>query len=769
MADLRFTESNYRFHSPIRLFQANDPYYFEVDNIPLKQLQENDLWLKDQLTRGAKLTNVSRADFDELRPYATEVDNKIKVRPGRYSARVNDIDTSTRLQSITRLAGALFNETNSWLFAFYNSRTLTDSIDKITSVSPNDAMFMNGMAERAFTYPAKDPYNPFIDYRTAPISWDPIIPVQDVLLWAKSNDTNEFAFSNWHYWSAAVGMAPDTQANSLFVKYWRGITRMSIVDVASELEVAIPEFNINDFDYIDENGDRQQRTDAEVRIDLVFIYSKPIDASAVKIIDPKASNGYRKITKPELGIVRGAGVILNKSVPANNALTIGQQNSSGVDEDGNLQILASVADAENSTNGFEGSSIHGSFPSPDDLLNIAPLISETLEATDPLLIGQTILPVAYVVVRKNQQRNADGVQVINNTDLIDIRPFFRTAELTYNERAGIAASLPQISISNPVVSKLELKYETRRIVDDYSSKINALTTQGFQTFPRTVGAGYILGGSRFGVEGAIQHFYAETVDPAANQARLNQLLRSRYGYHPNLLIPELPDWDVADWVFANGLTLAGSYPNDYINTYTRQGIDHQYSCYGNKELTERLKRLGTENLYGAQYDNFVNIHFVKKTIRLDKANIQWMQDYIVNVNLLNCVPLTCRTVGGHVFQYAGAADIWVEKKQNEFTIYCAWVANDPFQGADTSEEVTLAGAQNFKLPINNRDTARFAGFTVLTKELATAPTSNTKFPGEPAAGAAIYPSVTFEIVGIPQGFAGMPTTLQGSNPVITLS
>ena len=49
MADQIYEESVYRFTDPVRLFKANDPYYFEVDNIPLKQLQENCLWLKDQI------------------------------------------------------------------------------------------------------------------------------------------------------------------------------------------------------------------------------------------------------------------------------------------------------------------------------------------------------------------------------------------------------------------------------------------------------------------------------------------------------------------------------------------------------------------------------------------------------------------------------------------------------------------------------------------------------------------------------------------------
>ena len=47
MADVEFKESSYRFTDPVRYFKANDPYYWEVDNIPLKEIQENCLWLKD--------------------------------------------------------------------------------------------------------------------------------------------------------------------------------------------------------------------------------------------------------------------------------------------------------------------------------------------------------------------------------------------------------------------------------------------------------------------------------------------------------------------------------------------------------------------------------------------------------------------------------------------------------------------------------------------------------------------------------------------------
>ena len=64
-------------------------------------------------------------------------------------------------------------------------------------------------------------------------------------------------------------------------------------------------------------------------------------------------------------------------------------------------------------------------------MNLTPLFQEGLENSFAL-VGQSILPIAYVIVRK-------GKTVIEDSDIIDIRPFFRTAELSYNERAGVAA------------------------------------------------------------------------------------------------------------------------------------------------------------------------------------------------------------------------------------------------------------------------------------------------------------------------------------------
>ena len=108
MVDQIYEDSTYRFTDPIRFFKANDPYYFEVDNIPLKQLQENCMWLKDQVRNDSrKLLGVKRGDLDELRPFATGGDRMLRVKPGRYTARINDASTKTPLSYLNQVMGSV--------------------------------------------------------------------------------------------------------------------------------------------------------------------------------------------------------------------------------------------------------------------------------------------------------------------------------------------------------------------------------------------------------------------------------------------------------------------------------------------------------------------------------------------------------------------------------------------------------------------------------------------------------------------------------------
>ena len=95
MTEVVYFDSNYSFIDPVRHFKANDPYYYEVDNIPIKQLEESSKFLKDQIDGLLKDQSnfdieVDRSNISELKPYATGSDRKIRVKPGRYTARIND-------------------------------------------------------------------------------------------------------------------------------------------------------------------------------------------------------------------------------------------------------------------------------------------------------------------------------------------------------------------------------------------------------------------------------------------------------------------------------------------------------------------------------------------------------------------------------------------------------------------------------------------------------------------------------------------------------
>jgi hypothetical protein len=478
-----YADSNYRFTEPIRYFKANDPYYFEVDNIPLKQLQENCLWLKDQLNKINPSSEIKRGDIDELRPYANGADRIIRVKPGRYTARINDASNNTPLAYLRKVMGEALGDVDGWSTALANpgsfiapndlnagdsNTKLVAALNTFKTLVAQNALGMNGLAERAFTWATVNSDRPIdnkgagvfnntfgIYYAGADVN-NPggdasVVPfvITQALLWAKSNNAqyDSMILTSYDYTDSAQGFSKLPKTENYFIKAWRGVARLAIVDVEDEITVEVPQFDPSDFSYVDENGVDQPVPGVAQRIDLVFIYSKPVDTSSVTILN---KNGKQTLTKPALGIVRGAGIKTNLQGSLNYT-------SMGLvaAED---SILASPSDQVNSNMGFTSTSandlsydIRGSFPAPDDLLNLAPLISERLEDTAYELVGQSILPIAYIFVD-------GGSTVVLETDVIDIRPFFRTAELAYNERAGIAAAFPQLSLANPAVGKAQLDF-----------------------------------------------------------------------------------------------------------------------------------------------------------------------------------------------------------------------------------------------------------------------------------------------------------------------
>jgi hypothetical protein len=854
MTTFSFNESQYRFTNPIRFFKSNDPIYYEVENIPLKQLQENDMWLKDQIFN-LKLTaegGVERQTINELRPYSNGDDNIVRVKPGRFTARINDAYNLTPLQVLKNVVGNdEISEYNLWLAKSSRSSELSDVLGKFRSVITAQSINLNGLVERAFSWPARIPdrantqflsnENPIIVFLGgADASFgQPPYPGIGASLFANFFDPNgalpseipddrgvdnisyDYIIRQYADGSPAIGFARLGAAETAFIKRWRGVARTAVVDVPEELTIEIPQFNPDDHFYINELGSKVNLP-ATQRIDLLFIYSKPVDAESATVA--KYQGGVpTTITRAELGLVYGAGLGVNftnlnsnKSVevlsPANTPKGSYPNSIDSTLPDGTIKMLSHYGDETANNIGFSisGNLIKGSFPSPDDLMNLTPLLDEELTSSSLALIGQTILPIAYIVVRNNATLNSQGQRIIDPVNIIDIRPFFRTTELSYNERAGIAAAIPAPSLANPVVTQAELDYEIKRVYAELKTSTGGGGGTGGNTgsntlnsIPRVVARGVVCGGLNFGVESVIDSIISDENSNLSQAQRLERI-KTDYGYR-NVNIPQRPAWDLARWCeIRSDLSSKGEYPNDYVNFHHFKigntgpidsgGITtYRYAAWGNKEKNERLKRFGTQDaddyrfneqgpgrVYTGKTDGHVTIYFVKKTILLDLNAVNgWMGDYDVNVQYLNCFPLTSNAnanngngapVSDEATPKSGnAAGIWVEKLPDRFTIFAAWAAKSPYW-----DTIDALGNPHTKplLPPVNRNGNHFAGFGVVNNKLLTKnPRANAtiaSLAGEAEVGVAIYPTIQFQIIGIPTGFAGDNVGLDLTDPTSKL-
>ena len=804
-----YEESSYRYTDPIRFFKANDPYYFEVDNIPLKQLQENCNWLKDQVREvttqvNSQALSVSRPDIEELRPYATGGDRVVRVKPGRYSARINDASEKTPLAYLRRVMGSAMGnavgEVDAWELALPNpgdypggkNAILESALNQFKSSLSQDALGMTGLVERAFTWPVVNSYTPVnhtgvvVDEGTNTLgyagpgsnivgggaNYSPMVITQ-ALLWAKSlgSSTGSTALPSFETTNPNSGFAKFPRTESFFIKRWRGVARLSIVDIPSELNIEVPTFDPEDFMYINEDGNNTPVPNVQSRVDMIFIYSKPVDMSGVNILQ---SSGKQKINAPQLGIVRGAGIRANLQPTADFDRAYIQSTGD------TPSILASPGDQNNQNMGFTAASgndieydIRGSFPSPDDILNLAPLISEQLEENAYELVGQSIMPVAYVWVQ-------NGSVLVSDNDVVDIRPFFRTAELAYNERAGVAAAFPQLSLANPAVGKGQLDREVQRLNQSIEPRLAALEVEpevapSQRSVSLSLATGYVFGGYNFGPEGAIFHYREARGDgPSAN---IRSDITSEYaiGKGGNISIPFSPQWDVAEWA-KMGLDDPGLYPNDYINSWfgstiqSEAGSNSEYTdaaglnSAGEAPATLNTFKAGTAVVAGgAGYATSFN--FISK--RVEFLRPDWLVDYQVDVSFLNCLPQSYR--GGS--SPASWSGYWVEKGWNYFIIYVAFPAfpttgsNGITQGdqggtfpAPFTTTIVTSSTKKKKtsasVTISARNGGRFSAFVVPVEEVLTSnpePYSATPgqgYLGNPRMGLCTYPTVQWEFKGV---------------------
>jgi hypothetical protein len=829
MAEQIYQDSNYRFTDPIRFFKANDPYYFEVDNIPLKQLQENCNWLRDQVRRDTgKLLGVKRSDLDELRPYSTGSDRIVRVKPGRYSARVNDASNKEPLAYLEKVMGAAIGDVDAWATALPNPGSFTGgknailqaALDTFKTAISAEAKGMTGLVERAFTWPVINSDTPIdndgvdlvggmsyggpdVNIPGGGAQVSPMV-ISQALVWAKSQGSTESQalLTSYEITNNNNGWAKFPRTESYFIKAWRGVSRLAIVDVDDEITIQVPSFDPDDFAYTNSDGTTTPVTGVESRVDLVFIYSKPVDSSGVTILKP---DGIQGITKPQLGIVRGAGIKTNFQETTNTA----QDYITNVGAD--HSILAHPGDQKNTNMGFTSTSandiaqdVRGSFPAPDDILNLAPLISEKLEDNAYELIGQSILPVAYVWVQS-------GSQVVLSTDVIDIRPLFRTAELTYNERAGIGAAFPQLSLANPAVGKGQLDYELRRVYEDLKGQVDVLSLESdAQSSMNTLATGYVFGGWNFGPEGALFNYYqgvfaTDTSEGNDSEAYIKQYVRGKYGIGStaaSIAIPSYPDWDLSQWCIEQDIDSKGLFPNDYINTFISTGAtgdetDPTIVAGSNSQITNTdgttadggvpavLKNFSNmDNAGGGQMVSKVNFHYVSKKIKFNRP--AYLADYKVDVDLINCLGANDR--GTRFDRTAGSYfGHWVEKGFDEFTIYVAFVADTNNHKQGTSAPgfpaphslTTTSGGKKKKttstLSVSERGGERFSGFIVPVGDLLTSNTnpisssSRAGYIGNPRTGKCTYPTVMWSMTGVPLEDAPfLYGNLNGTNPTISL-
>ncbi len=898
--EIRYYDTPYTFISPVRHFKSNDPYYYEVDNIPVKQLEESQNFLKDQVDgiiarqNNKKEIEIDRSGFSELKPYAVGNDRKVRVKPGKFTARINNAYSLTPLQVINQVAGfsntrnadGTVSDLNTWEVQTNIGSYVSGVLNEFQQGLLGNALNMNGLAERAFTFPVWDDDGFHLakgfavsgtttpGYFEFDIDFDaddrPLYPnyIGSILQHSNPETTRKLILVKDVYSGDAERQPKGNQqgrVESEFIRRWRGAIRTSVVDVPEELVATVPDFDLNDFYYVDGNGN-QQPLNANQRIDLLFIYSKAVDEESTTIPRFDSNGNPTTLTKPALGILKGAGIGISREEGSVQSPTTNPPGTApglqlegfiadGPEDRVNLQsldgtpiMLAHPGDENGTNNGFTTSAgvIKGSFPSPDDLMNLAPLLSEQLETTAFQLIGQSILPIAYIRVQTDAGPIAD---VINDDDIIDIRPFFRTTELAYNERAGIAAATPQVSLANPVVTEANLEIVRKEMYSELNARVSNVEDAvgvvseeiGAESRPRIIAAGNVLGGFGFGPEGALINRARENAAGGLRNATMNALadvVESEFGIADS--VTQMPQWDKAQWYGNGGYT--GSQPCDYINVCLPQvtekgspngdaqylppwggGIDNGESKsvaqlrdeYGSDKISaykfgdqgqfvRHTFTTSTRNPFPpgrwstSQKRNLDNrnatIYFVTKRIKLDFENTPWVSDYQVKVNFMNCVPLsTPRSRDGGVSKQA--SNVWVQKHKDYFTICVAWAgpeilfgmgaftyfpwANrnnvERFVGFAAPEALLLGGGSignNGHHPVGPSLNVSESDYTDTFEKLVNNDNSGSRFgESDPRhtdpsylsnVKPLLYPSVQWEVVGIPGSFVSESV---GSNGV----
>lgn len=369
----------------IRFYQPSDPYYWQVDNLPLTDLLDNDIVLEERVAALEDSVNglgdscrgaFGVAAIADLKAYTEDVDGptqnfgKVFVRPGKFTARMQ-------------------------------------------------------------------------------------IPATKETGWRMMRDDDDY-FNNTSIEFGTGGLNTTTLTDD-FVRYSRGTGRTSVVEFTQrtfnqgDQFVIIPSFDASEFN---------SNNAPSERIDLIYV-------TGHESLDTVNSDVG---IQPSIGVIKGAYF---RTDEAAGVQSNGPRFENAVSR--RFGRITGMASTELTTG-----QAYGSLPSPDDLTNLAwhskDYISDPSYPEDWDILMQKqfetkayfALPVAYVRVPQGYVQG----QHIPCENVIDIRPFLRTTELTYNERAAIIASIAP-SGKNPFVTDLRLRTER----DKLSTDITALQGQ----------------------------------------------------------------------------------------------------------------------------------------------------------------------------------------------------------------------------------------------------------------------------------------------------
>ena len=542
---MAYADTDHLFSQPIRTYKANDPYYYEVDNIPIRQLEENILWAKDQIDSlltplpageepqvGTPLfvgDDIDLEHIKQMRPKFVGARN-IKVQAGRFTSRINDayqVNDSLAQMVANYVDGSCSNfpqltqsETTAFfdaIWASYTTKLTTASFVSCPGESNEAAAYRANGLETMFTFYISKNFGDPIPTATTTTYGAP-----EYL--GDGSGRGKTWPALWHSNIDDIGTSIQridwSKLNILHLKlvqHWRGVIRTSVVDFRGDT-IQIPAFDQYDYFYTEEVQGEEVVTSlddlATQRIDLVVVYSHPIDSSGTALteyngVSPIGHAGGiapgtpKKILEPRLGLIRGAGIGIKRT--ADEKIELLDKRIAP----GEQKILANLNDHTDggSNTGIKlsnGSIVHGSFPSPDDLANIAPNLTTALGDDNIQLVGQTALPIAYVVVTK-------GSVNLTQEDIIDIRPFLRTTELAYNERAGIAGAQPALSLANPAVGAAQLD----AVVKCIESQIAPPSDPVINTSPAAIMSyrDVVMGGMMWGAEGVFLGMNTTTNGP----------------------------------------------------------------------------------------------------------------------------------------------------------------------------------------------------------------------------------------------------------------